>query len=85
MSGAKVGGTAQPCPAEEEKKGWIEFEVVDEDGKPIRGEHYRLELPDESIVEGIVGDDGKIRLEGIEPGQCKISFPDLDAKTWELG
>ena len=47
------------------------------------GERYRIELPDGSTAEGTLDEKGQARVEGIEPGNCKITFPDLDQDAWE--
>ena len=66
------------------KKSWIEIELVDEEEKPVTGTAYRITLPDGEIVaEGTLDDKGFARLEGIEPGTCKVTFPDLDKDAWE--
>ena len=67
----------------EEKTSWIEIELVDEDDNPVPGERYRVELPDGSIAEGSLDENGFKRIEGIEPGSCKVSFPNLDEEAWE--
>jgi hypothetical protein len=67
----------------EKKLVWIEIEMVDEAGAPVVGEKYKIELGDGTVSEGTLGSDGKARLDGIEPGSCKVSFPDLDAEAWE--
>lgn len=75
---------AQSASEEEEKKtAWIEVELVGEDKKPIPGERFRVTLPDGSVAEGTLSDKGTVRLEGFEPGSCKITFPDLDQDAWE--
>jgi hypothetical protein len=61
---------------------FIEIELKDEDGKPVAGELYFVELPDGSSVSGRTGSDGKARVDGIDPGTAKISFPDLDQKGY---
>jgi hypothetical protein len=68
----------QKPPKKEEKKktDWIEVEVTDEDGKPMIGEKYEIELPDGSVKRGVTDMKGKVKLQGIDPGQCKITFPD---------
>ena len=81
---SKVGDPVESCPMKEEKKSFLEFSVADEEGKPLAGHRYRLELPDESVAEGIVGMDGKVRIDGVEKGSCKISFPELDKSSWEM-
>ena len=68
---------------EEKKKSWIEIEMVDEDDKPVTGMAYRITLADDSVVEGTLDDKGLARVDGIEPGTCKITFPTLDKDAWE--
>jgi hypothetical protein len=81
----KVPGFKPPTKEEikEKKLVWIEIEMVDEAGAPVTGEKYKIETPDGQVSEGTLGSDGKARLDGIEPGSCKVSFPDLDAEAWE--
>jgi hypothetical protein len=69
----------QPC---ENTKTWVEIRLVDADENPVGGIGYRLKLPDSSIREGVLGDDGTARVDGILPGQCEVSFPDIDAREW---
>ncbi len=72
--------------AEEEaakKATWIELQLVGEDGKPVPDEPYRVTLPDGSIEEGTLDDEGKARVDGFEKGNCKITFPNLDQEAWE--
>ena len=61
----------------EEKKAWIEIELVDEEDEPVSGEKYEIKLPDGSTAKGTLDGDGFARVDGIEPGTCEISFPDL--------
>ena len=68
---------------EEEEKTWIEIELIGEDDEPIPGEKYKIEMPDGSVAQGTLDGDGLARKEGIDPGTCKISFPDLDQDAWE--
>ncbi|MEO7701851.1 MAG: hypothetical protein ABIZ04_21710, partial [Opitutus sp.] len=63
-------------------KTWIEIELVDEDNRPVPGEAYRIELPDGSVAEGTLDDKGLARIDYIEPGECKITFPYLDKSAW---
>jgi hypothetical protein len=68
---------------DEEKKAWIEIEMVDEDDEPVAGVRYKIELPDGSVSEGSLDSNGFARVDGIEPGNCKVSFPELDKSAWE--
>jgi hypothetical protein len=61
---------------------WIEFRLIDENSNPIGGEPYRVRLPDQSIMTGILDSEGRVRFEGITPGQASICFPDIDGKEW---
>jgi type VI secretion system secreted protein VgrG len=68
----------------EEKTHWIEITLVDEDGKPVPGEEYKVTLPDGSTVaSGTLDEKGKARVEGIDPGSCKVTFPNLDKDAWK--
>lgn len=67
--------------AEQEEKTWVEFELVDEAGRPVAGEEYRIELPDGSTRRGRLGGDGRVRIDGIDPGDCTITFPGLKGRN----
>lgn len=69
---------------EKEKKSWIEIELVDEEDNPVPGEKYKVTLPDgKTVAEGTLDEKGFARVEGIDPGTCKITFPNLDKDAWE--
>jgi type VI secretion system secreted protein VgrG len=66
-----------------QKKSWIEIEMVDEEKDPVPGEPYRITLPDgETLAEGTLDDKGFARVDGIDPGSCQITFPELDKDAW---
>lgn len=68
----------------EKKPSWIEIKLVDEEGEPVPGEQYKITLPDgETVAEGTLDNKGFARVEGFEPGSCKITFPQLDKDAWE--
>ena len=69
--------------SEEEKKSWIEIELIDEEDQPVPGERYQIELPDGSVAKGTLDQDGFARVDGIDPGTCKVTFPELDKEAWE--
>lgn len=67
----------------EKKKSWIEIELLTKKGKPVSGEPYKVTLPDgATVAEGTLDERGFARVEGIDPGTCKVTFPKLDKKTW---
>ena len=72
-----------PVPVSPQKKAWIAIEMVDAEGKPVQGEDYRITLPDGSVVEGSLDTRGRAKIEGIDPGSCKITFPNLDRESWQ--
>jgi hypothetical protein len=65
-----------------DKKSWIEIELLDQQGKPVPNEEYQIELPDGSTVDGNLDGMGLARVDGIDPGTCKITFPNLDKRIW---
>jgi type VI secretion system secreted protein VgrG len=69
----------KPQPA---KTSWIEIELVDESGAPVPGAAYQVVLPDGSTAEGTLDEKGLARIDGIDPGNCQITFPDLDQDAW---
>ncbi len=66
-----------------DKKAWIEIILVDLDGKPVPNVKYRITPPSGAPVEGRLNEHGQAGLYQIEPGNCKITFPDLDKDAWE--
>ncbi len=91
LSSAPAGSPTQSCgsppPADTvvspDKKHWIVIEMVDAEGKPVAGEDYKITLPDGSIVEGSLDEKGRDRISGIDPGTCKVTFPNLDKDSWQ--
>ena len=69
------------APAEKGKT-WIEFLLQDANKEPVAGEPWEVELPDKKIATGTTGADGLVRVEGVDPGSCKIRFPRLDKDSW---
>ena len=69
---------------EADEKSWIEIERVDEQDEPVPGEKYKITLPDgETVAEGTLDNNGFARVNGIDEGNCKITFPELDKEAWE--
>ena len=64
------------------KKSWIEVSLVDEEGQPVPYERYRVVTPDGTVREGFLDPKGLARVDGIDPGTCQITFPELDAEAW---
>jgi hypothetical protein len=91
MGRTPAGSPAQSCGSppladtvvSHDKKSWIAIELVDEDGKPVPGEDYKITLPDGTAIEGTLDAKGRDRIKGIDPGKCKITFPNRDKDTWD--
>jgi len=74
----------KPGDGDKQKKSWIEIKLVDEEKNPVPGEAYKVILPDgETVATGSLDEKGFARIEGIDPGTCKITFPNLDKDAWE--
>jgi len=84
-----VGSAVQPCSVDPpkkivsaEKKHWIEIALVDDNGNPIAGQGYQIRLPNGTVLTGSLDSRGLARVEGIDPGTCKVTFPELDQRAW---
>jgi hypothetical protein len=66
-----------------EKPSWLAFDLVDDDGKPMAGEPFTVTLPNGQQVHGKLDAKGAVRIEGIDPGTCKVSFEERDKDGWK--
>jgi type VI secretion system secreted protein VgrG len=82
---SKKTETTKPAfaPTTTDEKTFVEVQMVGSDDKPIAGVKYQIELPDGSTRVGVTNENGMIRYEGIDPGECKVTFPELDKDAWE--
>jgi type VI secretion system secreted protein VgrG len=91
MSPTPAGSPTQSCGSaptpdttvSPDKTHWIAIELVDELGKHVPYEDYRITLPDGTPIEGTLDKKGLARINGIDPGTCKITFPNRDKGTWK--
>ncbi len=67
---------------EEEEKSWVEVKLMNHEGRPAVGERYRLLLASGETIEGVLDDNGTARVDGVSPGACQVSFPDLEDDDW---
>lgn len=65
------------------KTAWIMVELVDDRGRGLPGERFELTLSAGSQVSGILDAKGRSRIEGIDPGNCQVSFPDRHGPDWK--
>ena len=56
---------------------FVELEVVDLGGNPVRSEAYELDLPHGVTRTGALDGHGKLRLEGLPPGNCTLRLPNV--------
>jgi hypothetical protein len=83
---AKTKPNKPPQTAEEkeQKKSWIEIELRNKKNEPVPGEAYRVTHPDgQTVAEGTLDENGFARVDGIEPGACKVTFPNLEKQAWK--
>jgi uncharacterized Zn-binding protein involved in type VI secretion len=78
--GAPLAGAPS---APDEPSTWLEVELIGEDGKGVVGERYLVIPPSGAPVTGYLDEDGRAILDGLLPGTCQISFPDLDSEAWQ--
>ncbi|MCG8337714.1 MAG: DUF4150 domain-containing protein [Proteobacteria bacterium] len=64
-----------------DETGTLEFEIIDEDGKPIPEVNYIIKMQDGSEISGEVDDQGKAKVEDVPLKSYKIIFPELDEET----
>lgn len=74
-----------PAPSRPDETAWIEIVLLDsaDPPRPVPHTRYRIELPDGAIAEGSLDSQGRARVQGIRPGTCQVTFPDLDEAVWQ--
>ena len=75
---------AQPASPPPPEKTYIEIKLEDTEGRPVAGEAYKVTLPDgQTVAEGTLDDKGFARIDGVDPGSCKVTFPNMDKTVWD--
>jgi hypothetical protein len=82
LQAAKAAAAKAEQAKKEKEKTWIEIVLVDALDQPVAGKKYSVELPDGSKKEGTLDDQGKAKLENLDPGMCKISFPEIESNAF---
>ncbi len=81
-----VIGSGPPGPSikrvDETKAAFIGVTLVDARGKPIPGAEYDITLPNGTHVKDHLDAAGKVRIEGIDPGTCTVTFPAIDRRDF---
>jgi hypothetical protein len=78
---AHVGDAASAGTAEATTS-FVALVLVDQDGLPFGGVRYRVTAPDGTVHDGTLDDHGAVRIAGLVPGTCQVSFPDLAGQDW---
>ncbi|MEZ4301001.1 MAG: hypothetical protein R3B70_39060 [Polyangiaceae bacterium] len=72
-----------PAPGPEKTFVAIMLQTDEPTPKPVPFKRYKIELPDHTAREGMLDERGCARVDGIDPGTCKVSFPDFDGDDWQ--
>jgi hypothetical protein len=70
--------SAPEAPVEKTALSWLEIELVDIKGEPVANEPYKVVLADGTPKEGKLDALGRARFDDIVPGNCQVSFPEID-------
>ncbi len=81
---AEVAGHEwEPEEAPEQEPGtWIDIELLDEEGLPVPSERYHVVDSKGKEYDGTLDSKGRARVL-VAPGDCKVTYPNLDAEAWE--
>lgn len=69
--------------ADPAKPDWIGIELVERDGAPLAGEPYLVVFADGRQIGGKLDNLGRVRIEGVDPGSCMVTFPERDRREWK--
>lgn len=76
---------APPLVEENDEEHWLQIRLVDDEGNPVAGERYRVELPDGTVIEGNLDSNGQARVNDIDdPGSAVVTFPDAEGEEKRL-
>lgn len=81
---AQQDDAAPPSPIMPCQRCWIAIQLLDEADQPVPREAYWIRLPDGQIREGVLNDQGSVRIEPIPCGICQVRFPKTDAPSMNI-
>ena len=61
---------------------YLGIELVDAGKVPVPFARFIVTPPGKTPIEGTLDVNGKVRIEGLDPGTCKITFPNLDRRDF---
>ena len=82
LEGAGALSGSDESMRQEKLTSWIEIELVDEAGRPCKGEAYEVIEPDGTKRSGHLNAGGQAHVAVSQPGTCEIGFPRLDYRAW---
>lgn len=68
--------------SDKKKRSWIEIVLVDRENNPVANESCNITLSDGTTRSATTDRSGKVRLQGIPQGICRVSFPNIDGREW---
>jgi hypothetical protein len=80
---AAAAPAAEQAEPEEEQLESLQIELLDEAGKPAAGLRFVVQMPDGAMLRGKLDASGQARIDGFQPGEYQVGFPDLDQSEWE--
>src|SRR5205085_10121493 len=57
---------------------WIEIVLLDEAGEPVPNQAYKVVGPGGAVYPGNLDEFGWARIDNLEAGTCKVSFPEIE-------
>lgn len=79
---ANAAVAAAPSPRTPAAVDFLELHLRDSDGAAVAFASFRVTAVDGSVRTGLLDGDGRVRLEGLPPGACRVSFPELHGDDW---
>lgn len=58
---------------------WVEIRLIDGKGEAIANEAYSLKCPEGKTYEGVTDAKGIIKLTGLKPGDCELTFKNIES------
>ncbi len=61
---------------------WMVVRLRDENGRPVGNARVAVTMASGESQDFVLDGDGSLRIEGIEPSGCSITFTDYDGSSW---
>jgi hypothetical protein len=58
-------------------KDFIEFKLIDQEGRGVKNAKYNLKLPNGKTKEGKLDANGYVKIEDVPPGKYELTFPEV--------